>query len=209
MAKWWDFFKLFTYAFGPQDPRSLRQHKTVSYTGCADLVPEIIYIDGSRRKIAVGSDHRGFIIKNHLVKLLEQLGHEVIDVGTDIALSCDYPDFAVMVARKVASGDVDRGVLICGSGIGMAMAANKVAGVRAGVCHNIQNAEFSRRHNNLNVLCFSAETYWEIGMRYIRGPNPRAVPGDAKPLLKIWLETEFEGGRHSLRLDKITKIEAN
>ena len=146
--------------------------------------------------IVVGSDHRGFHVKIRLVQLLEQLGHEVFDVGTDSSDRCDYPDFAVMAARKVAAGEADRGVLVCGTGIGMALAANKVSGVRAGVCDDVPTAETSRRHNDLNVLCLSA------GM--IGGQDDET---NLEPLIKIWLETEFDGGRHARRVDKITKIE--
>src|SRR5690242_19263349 len=108
-------------------------------------------------KIAIGSDHRGFDAKRHLVSLLQQFGHEVLDVGPDSRDSVDYPDYAFQVARAVSEGRVERGVLIDGTGIGMCIAANKVHGVRAAPCHDSITAEMSRRHNDANVLCLSAD----------------------------------------------------
>ena len=144
-------------------------------------------------KIAVGSDHRGYEAKKRIVSLLPQLGHEVVDVGTAGPESVDYPDFAFQVARAVSEGQVDRGILICGTGIGMCIAANKVRGVRAAPCHDSITAEMSRRHNNSNVLCLSADL---LGDELI------------DRMLRIWLETEFEGGRHARRVDKIARFEA-
>src|SRR5687767_1849284 len=112
-------------------------------------------------KIAIGSDHRGFQVKGKIIELLKRLNHEAIDVGTHSADSCDYPDVAALVARKVGSGEVERGILICGSGIGMCIAANKVPGVRAAPCHDDLTAEMSRRHNDLNLLCLSADMLGE------------------------------------------------
>jgi ribose 5-phosphate isomerase B len=143
-------------------------------------------------KIALGSDHRGFEAKRRLLVFLQQLGHEVIDVGTAGPESVDYPDFAYQVANRVKSGDVERGILICGTSIGMCIAANKVKGVRAAPCHDSITAEMSRRHNDANVLCLSADL---LGEELI------------DRMVRIWLVTEFEGGRHARRVEKIGKIE--
>ena len=143
-------------------------------------------------KIAIGSDHRGFEAKRRLVTILKQLGHEVIDLGTAGPESVDYPDFAYQVATRVSRGEVERGILICGTSIGMCIAANKVKGVRAAPCHDSITAEMSRRHNDANVLCLSADLLGE---------------GLIDRMLRIWLETEFEGGRHARRVEKIAKIE--
>jgi ribose 5-phosphate isomerase B len=143
-------------------------------------------------KIAVGSDHRGFDVKKRIVPLLQQMGHEVIDLGTHGNESVDYPDFALQVARAVGEKQVDRGILICGTGIGMCIAANKVPDVRAAPCHDSITAEMSRRHNNANVLCLSADL---LGAEII------------DRMIKIWLTTEFEGGRHARRVEKITRFE--
>jgi ribose 5-phosphate isomerase B len=143
-------------------------------------------------KIAVGSDHRGFEVKRRVVALLPQLGHEVLDLGTDSAQSVDYPDIALQVAQAVGTKQVDRGILICGTGIGMCIAANKVHGVRAAPCHDSITAEMSRRHNNANILCLSADL---LGDELI------------DHMIRIWLTTDFEGGRHARRVDKITRFE--
>ena len=143
-------------------------------------------------KIAVGSDHRGLHVKQRIVPLLKQLGHEVIDVGPDSAGSVDYPDFALEVARAVGEGRVDRGILVCGTGIGMCIAANKVRGVRAAPCHDSITAELSRLHNDSNTLCLSADL---LGEELI------------ERMIRIWLETPFEGGRHARRVEKIMKYE--
>jgi ribose 5-phosphate isomerase B len=143
-------------------------------------------------KIAIGCDHRGYEVKTKLIELVAKLGHEVTDVGSFNAESCDYPDLAAAVGRKVSSGEVDRGILLCGSGIGMCIAANKISGVRAAPCHDDLTAEMSRRHNDLNVLCLSADM---LGERLI------------DRLVEVWLNTPFEGGRHSRRLEKITALE--
>jgi len=143
-------------------------------------------------KIAIGSDHRGYEAKKRLGNYLRGLGHEVIDVGTEDGGSVDYPDFAFQVATRVSGGEVDRGILICGSGIGMCIAANKVKGVRAAPCHDSITAEMSRRHNNANVLCLSADL---LGEELI------------DRMARIWLETDFEGGRHARRVEKITRFE--
>jgi ribose 5-phosphate isomerase B len=143
-------------------------------------------------KIAIGSDHRGFEVKQRIITVLQQLGHEVLDVGPHRRESVDYPDFAFQVATAVGEGRVDRGILICGTGIGMCIAANKVHGVRAAPCHDSITAEMSRRHNDANVLCVSADL---LGDEVI------------DRMVRIWLQTEFEGGRHARRVEKITRFE--
>jgi ribose 5-phosphate isomerase B len=143
-------------------------------------------------RISVGSDHRGVQVKAKLLELLEQLGHEVVDVGTDSTESVDYPDFAACVAKQVAEHSVERGILICGTGIGMAIAANKFPGVRAAPCHDELTAEMCRRHNDVNVLCMSSDMLGERNLQR---------------LVQVWLETKFEGGRHARRLDKIAQLE--
>lgn len=145
-------------------------------------------------RVSIGCDHRGVRIKAKLLTGLVAAGHELIDNGTDDDQSVDYPDFAAAVCRQVASGESDRGILICGTGIGMAIAANKFKGVRAANCYDEVMAEMCRRHNNVNVLCLPGDL---IGDRPI------------DDLVKIWLSTEFEAGRHERRLEKISAIEEN
>ena len=144
-------------------------------------------------KIAIGSDHRGYDAKRRIVTLLQSTGQEVLDVGPQSADSVDYPDFAFQVAQAVSEGRVDRGILICGTGIGMCIAANKVPGVRAAPCHDSITAEMSRRHNDANVLCLSADL---LGEDLI------------DRMVRIWLTTDFEGGRHARRVDKIVRFES-
>jgi ribose 5-phosphate isomerase B len=144
-------------------------------------------------KIAIGSDHRGYEAKRRIVTLLGQLGHEVMDVGPQGSESVDYPDFAFPVALAVGTGEVERGILICGTGIGMCIAANKVAGVRAAPCHDSVTAEMSRRHNDANLLCLSADLL---------------SPDLINRMIRIWLETPFDGGRHARRVDKILRFES-
>jgi ribose 5-phosphate isomerase B len=144
-------------------------------------------------KIALGCDHRGFGVKQRMLKLLESHGNQVYDTGCFSNEYVDYPDFAVAVAQRVGGGDCERGILICGTGIGMAIAANKVLGVRAAPCHDLVTAEMSRRHNDANVLCLSADLLGEEMIERI---------------VKLWLETPFEGGRHARRVDKIMKYES-
>jgi ribose 5-phosphate isomerase B len=147
-------------------------------------------------KIAIGSDHRGTEVRLHLEELLRQDGHDLVVVRSDDASAngkgCDYPDVAFPVGTDVAAGQVDRGILICGSGIGMSIAANKVKGVRAALVHDDIGAQMSRQHNDANVLCLSADM---LGMRAI------------DRLVKTWLETPFDGGRHARRVKKIESIE--
>ena len=145
-------------------------------------------------KIAVGSDHRGFEAKKRILLLLSQLGHEAQDLGTQGPESVDYPDFAIQVAQAVGDKRVDRGILICGTGIGMCIAANKVHGVRAAPCHDSITAEMSRRHNDANILCLSGDL---LGEELI------------DRMVRIWLQTEFEGGRHARRVEKIEHFEKN
>ena len=144
-------------------------------------------------RIAIGSDHRGFAAKQKLTAFIQQLGHEVSDAGSTSDEYSDYPDFAFVVAERVGGGEVDRGILVCGTGIGMSIAANKVHGVRAACTHDLVTAEMSRRHNDANVLCLSADLQGEEMLERI---------------VRRWLETEFEGGRHARRVDKIMKYEA-
>lgn len=143
-------------------------------------------------RISIGSDHRGVHIKAKLIASLTTAGHEVTDMGTDCEDSCDYPDFASAVCRQVAAGECERGILICGTGIGMAIAANKFRGVRAANCYDEVMAEMCRRHNNVNVLCLPGDL---IGDRPI------------DDLVTLWLTTKFEAGRHERRLNKIVDIE--
>lgn len=143
-------------------------------------------------KIAVASDHRGFEVKKRIVALLQRLGHDVLDLGAGSAESCDYPDYAFKVAQEVGEGRRDRGILLCGTGLGMAIAANKVKNVRAAPCHDRITAEMSRRHNDANVLCLSAHL---LGEELI------------DQMIRLWLDTPFEGGRHARRLEQITQYE--
>jgi ribose 5-phosphate isomerase B len=145
-------------------------------------------------KLAIGADHGGWELKKHLVDFLKKDQNiEIVDFGTSGPGSVDYPDYGGRVAEAVANGTVDRGILICGTGIGMSMVANRYPRVRAALCHDHFTAKMSRQHNDANVLC--------LGERVIG----RGVACD---ILQTWLETEFEGGRHQLRLDKITEIKA-
>ncbi len=143
-------------------------------------------------KVAIASDHRGYHLKERVSTLLKSKGHEVIDEGPSNDAAVDYPDFAALVAKKVSSGEVDRGILICGTGIGMAISANKFAGVRAAACADEVTAELSRRHNDLNVLCLSGDLL--------------SANSTERVVIK-WMETEFEGGRHQRRVEKIRQLE--
>lgn len=147
------------------------------------------------RKIAIGADHGGYELKHLIVEHLRRQGYEVQDFGTHGSEeSVDYPDYAQQVARAVAAGEYDLGILICGTGIGMSIAANKIVGVRAAVCGDTYSARMSRLHNNANILC--------LGGRVL-GPGP------ALDIVDIWLRTEFEGGRHARRVEKIRQMEAS
>jgi ribose 5-phosphate isomerase B len=144
-------------------------------------------------KVAVGSDHRGFPLKERIAKFLKREGYDVLDLGTNGTDSVDYPDFAIPVALKVAGGEVDRGILVCGSGIGMSIAANKVVGKGASLCKTVQDVRMTRLHNNSNVLALSEQS----------GDDPAI-----EDLVKVWLETSFEGGRHLRRINKIHEYES-
>ncbi len=144
-------------------------------------------------RIVIGSDHRGYMVKGNLIGRLTAIGHQVHDVGPRSSQSVDYPDYGSQVALQVASGQAERGILLCGSGIGMCIVANKVPGVRAATCHDEVTAELSRRHNDVNVLCMSADLLGEQMIYRI---------------VDVWLKTEFEAGRHARRVNKITTLEA-
>ena len=142
--------------------------------------------------IAIGSDHGGYLLKEELKKHLEEKGIEFKDFGTDSAASCDYPVYAEKVCRAIQSGECEKGILICGTGIGMSMCANKCKGIRAALCGDHFSAEFTRKHNDANVLCMGART---IG------------PGVALQLADIFLTTEYEGGRHEKRVSMMMELE--
>jgi ribose 5-phosphate isomerase B len=143
-------------------------------------------------KISLGSDHAGVDLKDILARALQAAGHEILDRGTHGHESVDYPDFAQIVSRDVAGGAAERGVLVCSTGIGISIAANKMPGIRAALCHNEDGAEFCRRHNDANIICF--------GQKYI-------TPYLAQKLTLIFLDTAFEGGRHERRVEKIAAEE--
>jgi ribose 5-phosphate isomerase B len=144
--------------------------------------------------IAVGSDHAGYHLKEHVKAVLAAAGHEIRDVGTDSADSVDYPAFAQQAAQLVADGDVDRAVLACGSGVGVAIVANKVAGVRAVNAHDPAEAEMARRHNDANVVTLS---------------GARLAPIDADLIVARFLRTHFEGGRHARRVGQIAELDGS
>lgn len=143
-------------------------------------------------KIAIGSDHGGFSVKEIAKPHLEKLGYEVIDFGTNTPDSCHYPIYAEKVARAVAAGEADRGILICGTGIGMSIAANKIPGIRAAAVSDCFTAKATRQHNDSNILCLGERT---VG------------PGLALLLMETFLTTEFEGGRHERRVNKLNAIQ--
>ena len=145
-------------------------------------------------RIAIGSDHRGYAAKQRIKALLLEMGAKLIDHGTESGEACDYPDIGLVVAHDVAEGRADRGILFCGSGIGMSITANKVRGIRAALCHDELTAQMARRHNDSNVLCLPAD-----------------LVGDAlmQSIVRVWLQTEFEGGRHQRRVNKIIAYEQN
>lgn len=143
-------------------------------------------------KIGIGNDHAAVDMKNQVVEYLEGKGYEVVNFGTDTYESCNYPEYGEKVGRAVSAGDVDLGILICGTGVGISLAANKVKGVRAVVCSEPYSAKLSRQHNNTNILAFGARV---IGIEL------------AKMIIDEWLSAEFEGGRHQTRVDMITAIE--
>ena len=144
------------------------------------------------KKIAIGSDHAGYEAKELAKTELAALNLEVLDKGAQGLESVDYPDFGAAVGRAVASGEVERGVVICGSGIGISIAANKVPGVRAALCWNEETARLAREHNDANVLCF--------GARFIE-------PALAARMVRVFMETEFAGGRHAQRVEKLSQLD--
>lgn len=143
-------------------------------------------------KLCIGSDHAGFVLKTELIVQLKEAGYVVEDLGTDSEASCDYPDIAQDVGRAVAAGRFPLGILICGTGVGMSMAANKIEGVRAALCSETFSARMARRHNDANVLCLGAR-----------------VTGDglASSVVEAFLDDEFEGGRHARRVDKLDALQ--
>ena len=143
-------------------------------------------------RIVVGSDHGGYELKEAVKTWLADWGHEVVDVGADSRDSCDYPDYAAKAAQMIVAGEAERGILVCGTGIGVSITANKVRGIRCALCTDSYMAMMSRAHNNANMLAMGARV---IG------------PGLAEAIVKTWLETPFEGGRHQRRLDKIHALE--
>ena len=143
-------------------------------------------------KIVIGNDHAAVTMKQDISAYLEEKGYEIINVGTDTSESVDYPVYGEKVARMVASGEADLGIAICGTGLGISLAANKVKGIRACVCSEPYTARMSRMHNNCNVLCFGARV---VGLDL------------AKMIVDTWLSTEFEGGRHQRRVDMIMALE--
>ena len=143
-------------------------------------------------KIALGSDHAGYALKRKIKEFAEDLGHEIVDLGPYDEESVDYPDYAAKVARAVRDGEFDRGILVCGTGLGMAIAANKVKGIRAVTCGDTFSARASREHNDANILCLGARVIGE---------------GLAMDIVATWLESCFAGGRHKRRVDKIIELE--
>jgi ribose 5-phosphate isomerase B len=145
-----------------------------------------------RYRIAIGADHGGFELKEELKGFLREMGHQVQDLGTHGEESVHYPGFAVLVARQISQGEADRGILICGTGIGMSIVANRFPGVRAALCHDLYTAIMSRKHNDANCLALGGRVLGK---------------GLAKEMVRVWLETPFEGGRHELRLAQIRELE--
>jgi len=143
-------------------------------------------------KIAIACDHRGFPVKQALKGWLEEHGHEILDFGTHGDEACDYPDMAFAASLSLHRGEADRAILVCGTGIGMSITANKVPGVRAALCHDRVSAELSRRHNDANCLCL---------------PGDMLPDGLAIQLVEVWLQTPFDGGRHERRVSKILQYE--
>lgn len=142
-------------------------------------------------RIAVGSDHAGFKLKGKIKACLLKDGHKVEDFGTSSLESCDYPEYAFRIARAVRSKKCERGILICATGIGMSMAANRVPGIRAGLCHNVGGARLSREHNDANILV--------LGAKFTK-------PGVAVRITRLWLKTKFSGGRHARRVKKMMTL---
>ena len=164
----------------------IRYTKSVRYNGQG--LREVLQM-----KIAIGADHAGYRLKDEIVPMLQTMGHEIVDLGCDCNQSVDYPDYALPVCELVAAGEADRGILICGTGIGMSIAANKVRGIRCALVHDLFSAKATREHNDTNVLA--------MGERVIG-------PGVAQEITRIWLETPFSNNeRHSGRIGKVMNIE--
>lgn len=147
----------------------------------------------AKERISIAADHAGYEAKERLEALLREWGYEPIDLGTDSPESVDYPEYARAVAEQVSQAQASRGVLVCGSGQGMAMAANRYPGIRAALCFTGEQAELARRHNDANILCLASRM---------------TLPEELESILKVWLETPFEGGRHERRIRKIDHQEA-
>ncbi|MEC5424460.1 ribose 5-phosphate isomerase B [Virgibacillus sp. C22-A2] len=143
-------------------------------------------------RVLITGDHAGMTVRNEVKNLLEEMGIEHEDAGCSCETSVDYPDYALPAAKRIASGEFDRGIFICGTGIGMSIAANKVKGIRCALTHDVYSAKLTRQHNDSNVLA--------MGERVVG-------PGLAREVAKVWLETEFDGGRHANRIGKITSYE--
>ena len=143
-------------------------------------------------KIAIGNDHTAVAMKDHIKKYLEEKGHEVINFGTDSSERCDYPIYGKKVAEAVAKGECERGILICGTGIGISLAANKVKGIRAAVCSESYSAKMTRLHNDANIIAFGARVVGEA---------------TAETIVDAFIDTDYEGGRHQVRVDMIAAIE--
>ncbi len=142
--------------------------------------------------IPIASDHAGYQLKGHIVRSLKEMGYSPLDLGTDSGESVDYPDYGKRVAEKISSGECQRGILICGSGVGISIVANKFRGVRAALCYSVEAARLSREHNDANILVL----------------GERMTPADlAVEILETWLVTPFSGGRHEMRVKKISSIE--
>ena len=137
-------------------------------------------------KVAIGCDHGGIDLKKDIIAVLRELGHEVEDQGCDSSDSVDYPNFAKTVSTLVKEGECERGILICGTGIGMSMAANRIPGIRAALCHEMFSARMSREHNDANILCLGARV---------------TGPGLAQEIVRTWMTSDFSGGRHQRRID--------
>ncbi|MBQ6906803.1 MAG: ribose 5-phosphate isomerase B [Clostridia bacterium] len=142
--------------------------------------------------IAIGCDHGGFELKNHIIKHLSENGIELKDYGTYDEVSCDYPDIAKKVCESIVSGEADKGILVCGTGIGMSIAANKIKGIRAAHVTDVYSAKMTKMHNNANIICLGGRiTGFELAFM----------------IVDTWLNTEFAGGRHQKRIDKISELE--
>lgn len=168
--------------------------KNIHNEGKVNTISNLIKKWGYKMKVAIASDHGGLKIRKEIISLLKEMNISYIDLGCECDTSVDYPDFAFLVAEKVAKGDASRGILICGTGIGMSIAANKVKGIRCALVHDTFSAKATREHNNSNILAMGERV---IGI------------GLARDIAKIWIETSFKGGRHEHRLNKINSYELN